>query len=232
MQPDSAAPGPALPVALLEMDERQHRIFAHLLEKRPDLASMYRMSFTLLSRPADPGDEPVRVSLICHSMREVMNRVLTMERSASETIQPPSKDLVRALPDLLSQYPNLALDADTDLIPLPSAVAKKFDDLVKTAVKEKKRIRDDVASLLTDDGNSTHLVVKRWMESRDFFARWAHFTDKPPDPAKLPSDTTIRDHVAVFDELFDAVITAFFTARRSIDDLLARINAPQEANHD
>ncbi|MEU3455396.1 hypothetical protein ABZ671_17625 [Micromonospora sp. NPDC006766] len=215
------------------MDERQQRIYTALAERRSDIASMYRAALLLLSRPAEVGDERARISHICHSMREVMNRVLgAMGTTASPRITPPSGKQVQELPDMLARFPGLALDADGESIPVPRAVAEIFDKLIKTAVQEKRRSRDDVASLLTDDGNSEHLVVKRWVESRDFFVRWAHLQDYEPKLSKLPSDDLIRTHVAVFDELFDAVITAFFTLRHSIDDLLSEINALEEVGNE
>jgi hypothetical protein len=212
------------------MDERQQRVFDALSERRSDLASMYRTALVLLGEPANAGDERTRISHICHSMREVMNRVLgAMGTTASPRIKPSSGEQVGGLPDLLSQFPGLSLDGEGDSIPVPRAVAEIFEKLIKTAVQEKGRSRDDIASLLTDDGNSDHLAVKRWSESRTFFAKWAHLHDVSPELSKLPSDDLLRMHVAVFDELFDAVITAFFARLRSIEDLLADINAVQEA---
>lgn len=213
------------------MDERQQRIVSELSKRRrPDLASMYRAALVLLGEPAKAGDERTRISLICHSMREVMNRVLgTMGATASPRIRPSSGDQVQALPDLLSQFPDLSLDGEGDSIPVPRAAAVIFEKLIKTAVQEKGRSRDDIASLLTDDGNSDHLAVKRWIETRSFFVKWAHLHEVSPELSELPSDDLLRTHVAVFDELFDAVITEFFERLHSIEDLLADINAVQEA---
>jgi hypothetical protein len=104
--------------------------------------------------------------------------------------------------------------------------------LIKTAVQEQRRSRDDVASLLTDDGNTKSHAVDRWIESRSFFTRWAHLHARTRDLAELPTDDEIRSHIMVFEELFDGVITAFFTLRRSIDDLLAEINAESEEHAD
>jgi hypothetical protein len=211
------------------MDERQQRIYAALADRRPDLASMYRAALVLLSIPANVGDERTRISHICHSMREVMNRVLgAMGTTASPRIKPSSGEQVQALPDLLARFPGLSLDSDGESIPVPRAIAGVFDNLIKTAVQEKRRSRDDVASLLTDDGNHDHLVVKRWVETRDFFVRWAHLQDNVAESA--PNDDLLRTHVSVFDELFDTVITDFFTLRHTIDDLLAEINSPREAS--
>ncbi len=212
------------------MDVRQAHIFSELSKRRPDLASMYRAALVLLAEPAKTGDERARISHICHSMREVMNRVLgAMGTTASPRIRPSSADQVQALPDLLSQFPGLSLDGEGDSIPVPRAVAVNFEKLIKTAVQEKGRSRDDIASLLTDDGNRDHLAVRRWIETRTFFVKWAHLHDVPPELSRLPTDDLLRTHVAVFDELFDAVITGFFERLHSVEDLLADINAVQGA---
>ena len=162
-------------------------------------------------------------------MREVMNRVLAVAgSSAAPRIRPATGKQVQALPDLLSLYPDLSLYGQGESVPVPKEVADVFDKLIRTSVQEKRRSRDDVASLLTDDGNNTHLAVQRWIELRDFFVRWAHLGDEHTGPTLLPSNEYLRAQVTDFDELFDAVITAFFTLRHSIDDLLAEINAGWE----
>jgi hypothetical protein len=215
------------------MDERQKRVFNELTVGRPDLADMYRAALSQLSKPAETGDARTRISYICHSMREVMNRVLgPKEAGDGDWITPPTSDQVQALPDLLVDFPDLTLDSQGESVPVPQGVAAVFYKLIRTAVQEKRRSRDKVASLLTDDGNSGHAVVTRWMESRKFFVDWAHLRDRQSESGELPSDELIRTHVAVFDELFDGVITAFFARRHSIDDLLAQINEPEEEGDD
>ena len=158
-----------------------------------------------------------------------MNRVPTVAgSSAGPRMKPPTGKQVQALPDLLSRHPDLSLDGPGESVPIPKEIAAVFDKLIQTAVQEKRRSRDDVASLLTDDGNSAHVAVRRWIELRDFFVGWTHLHDKQTVSALLPSDDLIREHIVAFDELLDGVITAFFTLRRSIDDLLVEINAEWE----
>lgn len=210
------------------MDDRQKRIFDALMEKeRVDLADMYRSALDLLASVPEEHTQRTRISYICHSMREVMNRVLgAMGNSASPRIKPPTTVQIQSLPNIVAQYPDLTLDSEGESVPVPQAVAAMFDKLIKTAVQEKRRSREDVAALLTDDGNSEHAAVARWIDARSFFVRWAHLQDTHIELSELPGDDVIRDHINVFDELFDSVITGFFTLRHSIEDLLAEINAP------
>lgn len=216
------------------MDARQTRIFDTLVDKdRADLADMYKSALELLASTPSAGRKRSRISYICHSMREVMNRVLAvMGTSTSPRIKPSTTVQVQALPDVVAQYPDLALDLESESVPVPQAVATMFDRLVKTAVQEKRRSRDDVASLLTDDGNRDHAAVRSWVEARDFFVRWTHLGSKPLPESQLPDDDEIWKHITVFEELLDGVITDFFTLRHSIDDLLAEINAQGTGSRD
>ena len=170
------------------MDARQTRIVDALVDRdRADLADMYESALDLLATTPSTGRERSRISYICHSMREVMNRVLAvMGTSTSSRINPSTTVQVQALPDVVAQYPDLALDLESESIPVPQAVATMFDKLVKTAVQEKRRSRDDVASLLTDDGNSDHAAVTSWIDARTFFVRWAHLDSTWRQPRSCP----------------------------------------------
>ncbi|GAA4385557.1 hypothetical protein [Agromyces bauzanensis] len=208
------------------MDERQRRILTALESKRSEVANFYSTALMLLGFQLEVPDRRTRVAFIGHCMREVMNRVLgSMGRPTAPKFKPSSREQMKALPDLLARYPELELDGDGDSVPVPQEVAAAMDKLFKASVHEKRRIRDDVAALITDDDNASHAAVSRWIESRDYFVKWAHLHDWDAAESDLPSDDEIRRHIGVFDELLDGVITAFFTARHSIDDLLAEINA-------
>ena len=211
------------------MDEKQHRILAALQEKRTELANSYRTALALLSGDLEVFDSRTRAALVAHCMREVMNRVLgALGRPTAPRYKPSSGQQVKALPDLLAKFPELELDREGDSIPVPQEVAAAMDNLFKAAVHEKRRVRDDVAALLTDDANASHVAVSRWIESRDFFVKWAHLHERDVADADLPSDDKFREHIGVFEELLDGVVTAFFATRHSIDDLLAEINATEE----
>ena len=174
-------------------------------------------------------DSRTRVAFIGHCMREVMNRVLgALGRPTAPRFKPSSSEQVKALPDLLARFPELELDREGDSVPVPQEVAAAMDMLFKAAVQEKRRIRDDVAALITDDDNAGHVAVSQWIESRAFFVKWAHLHDRDVAEADLPSDEEIRGHVSVFEELLDGVLTAFFASLHSIDDLLNEINATDE----
>jgi hypothetical protein len=211
------------------LDDRQRRILAALNDKRVELANFYRTALFLLSGELEVLDSRTRVAFIGHCMREVMNRVLgSLGRPTAPRFKPPSREQVKVLPDLLARYPELELDREGDSIPVPQEVAAAMDNLFKAAIHEKRRVRDDVAALITDDANASHVAVSRWIESRDYFVKWAHLHERDVADADLPSDDELREHIDVFEELLDSVVTAFFAMRHSIHDLLAEINATEE----
>lgn len=211
------------------MDDRQRRILDALQGKRAELANFYRTALSLLGGELQVSDPRTRVAFIGHCMREVMNRVLgALGRPTAPRFKPSSGDQVKALPDLLARFPELELDRESDSVPVPQEVAAAMDMLFKAAIHEKRRIRDDVAALITDDDNASHVAVSQWIESRDYFVKWAHLHEGDVAESDLPSDDEMWGHVSVFEELLDGVITAFFTSLHSIDDLLNEINATEE----
>src|SRR5699024_4473393 len=117
----------------------------------------------LLAEASDPGQERTRVLLICHSMREVMNRLPTavmFERgSFNRSVvanHKKSSELVRGLPDLRVEYPEMELSFEAENIPVPREVALAFNRLIDAAVHEDQRRLSDLAAFLTDDGNPKH----------------------------------------------------------------------------
>jgi hypothetical protein len=213
------------------MDDRQQRVFSALQEKRLELADFYQTALMLLDGDLTVPGSRTRVALIGHCMREVMNRVLgALGRPTAPKFKPSSDQQVKALPDLLSRFPELELSGEGSSVPVPQEVAAAMDKLFKAAIQEKRRVRDDVAALITDDDNASHVAVSRWIESRGYFVKWAHLHETDVPEADLPTDQEIREHIGVFEELLDGVVTAFFATRHSIDDLLAEINAKEEAS--
>lgn len=211
------------------MDEetwaRRDRIAAALRERRADLASMYEMAHSLLDHGSNKGGERVRVSLICHAMREVMAKsVRALARSASPRVTPTSGEQVQRLPALLTAHPDMNLEGAAPQIVVPLPAARAFDRLIKTAVQETARNRGDVASLLTDDGNEAHPAVAAWIETSRYFVKWAHLHDDDLAPEVLPDDNELKARIATYEELMDGVLTEFFQLQRSIAALLKQIN--------
>lgn len=212
------------------LDERQRRILEALKDNRAELAGVYRTALRLLSGELEVSDPRTRVAFIGHCMREVMNQVLrALGRSSSPKFKPSSEDQVKELPDILARFGELELDRENDFVPVPREVATAMDMLFKAAINEKQRVKDDIASLITDDDNSNHPAVKAWNDSRKFFVKWAHLSEQDVAVSDLPSDEQIRGHISVFEELLDGVVIGFFVSLHTLENLLNEINAAREA---
>ena len=119
--------GESLVPAGSELDERQTRVWQALHERSPQLAGVYRLALVAIQTTSAPGDEAARISVICHCMRELMNGLPSvMADSAIPRPDPSSVALKDKLPGLLARHPDLDLDVDQDLVPVPKEVAQAF----------------------------------------------------------------------------------------------------------
>ncbi|PZE75333.1 hypothetical protein DEI82_08300 [Curtobacterium sp. MCBD17_019] len=84
--------------------------------------------------------------------------------------------------------------------------------------------------MLTDDANRSHYAVSRWIQANNFFVKWAHIHVKLDVHESVPTDIEIANHIEIFEELMDGVATAFFDRRRTVQNLLADINATDEVD--
>lgn len=186
---------------------------------------MYRTARELLAGAAKPGDERTRVSHICHSMREVMNRLPTaLGIAGAESAGRPSQYHVGKLPEVAAQFPNLDLLQDVENVPVPQQLASLLNDLIKAAMVEDRRRRADVAALLTDDGNTKHPAVSEWTKLSRFFVRWTHLQNEQSDTDSIPSDDELRLRIELAEGLMDSVRAEFFENLHAIEDLLTEAN--------
>jgi len=212
-----------------EAQQRTLRIESALRERQPEVADAFRAACSLLEQEPSMLGGRIRVSFICHAMREVMVKsVRSFARSSIPRIKPSSKEQVFALPGLSARHPEMELDADGPVVHIPAEVAAALSRLITTAVQETRRVRSDVAGLLTDDSNQSHAAVKLWIDTNRFFVKWAHLHDDDTNTEEFPSDDELRAHIAVFEELIDGVLTEFFTLQRSVAEMLADINSGYE----
>lgn len=211
------------------MNERQRRISDALALKQPELSSLFQAAIAQLEQTPAQGDERLRVSQICHSMREVMNTAVRVWGRGSDIEIPiSSKDQVQDLPDLLTRFPEMDLAGGGELVPVPRGAAEAFNELVKTAVQERRRSQSNVAGLLTDDDNRNAPAVRQWILTVKWFVKWAHIFNDPVELGELPTDAMMREKIEVFEELFYAFIARFFDLRHSLDDLLDEINSQED----
>lgn len=213
-----------------EMEEQQERVANVLLERSPRLNGVYRTAVDALRQPPREGCEAARISVIAHCMREIMIGLpAVMADSAIPRPKPSSGSLMGQLPDLLANHPDVDLNSDQDTIPVPQPVAKKLADLISTVVKEKGRNRSNAAALVTGGTDTRHPAIKQWMEAYEFFVGWAHLDRNYERQVELPGDDALRTAMKVVEDVIEVRAAVFFDNLRSIEAMLAEINATTEA---
>lgn len=206
-------------------EDRPTRIVDWLEEKRPDLASMHRTARQLLASTASPADARVRASLICHSMRELMKHLpAVISGGDRDAGGPRSNDYIRQLPSIAAKYPALDLSQDAENVPVPQEIARFLADLIKAAISEDGRFLSDIATFLTDDGNTKHPAVREWYRTYNSFVKWAHLHGDQSDVHSIPSDDELRRWIEIAEAHMDGVRAEFFDSLRAIEDLLAEAN--------
>lgn len=186
---------------------------------------MYLAARELLTIQANPGYGRTRVSHICHSMREVMVRlpeVVGNDGQAKDKAR--SKDFVQKLPDLVAKYPALDLTQDAENVPVPQEIARVLDKIIKAAVSENGRFLANIATFLTDDGNTKHPAVREWYTTYRFFVKWAHLHDIQSSLETLPPDQDLINRITAIEVLIDGKRAEFFDSLHEIEEILAAAN--------
>lgn len=143
------------------------------MARSPELASYYQSAIEQLQAPAVVGHERVRVSSICHAIREFINGLPTViGESSSDRIGPSSGDLIKTL------VPIDIEEGEEKLVWVPRKFALTADCAARAAKAEDERIRKDLVSLLSADTRTDHPLVSPWNKTRSYFVKWAHWGRK------------------------------------------------------
>lgn len=208
-----------------ELDERQTRVAEALRDRSPKLEGMYRAALYALAIPAAPGGENARISIICHCVREVMNGLpAVFTDSAIPRPNPSSSGLTSKLPKLLTEHPELDLQVDQDLVPVPQAVARAFSDLVHAVVSEQGRNSRNAAELVTGGSDTKHPAIKHWTDAQRFFVEWTHIDRNHSRGRELPPDELLLENIRVVEDVIEVRSARFFENLHSLQDLLAEAN--------
>lgn len=211
------------------MIERRQNVIGILRDRSPRLAGIYRTALGHLDAAAEEGCESARVSVICHCMRELMLGLpAVMADDATPRPNPSSGALAKELPKLLRNHPEVDLRADQDMIPVPKDLARAIDSLVTTVGKEDGRNRLNFAALVTGGADGKHPAVKQWQEAYDFFVGWAHLDRNHDADRPLPADDDLFNRVRIVEDVIEVRTAVFFENLKSLEGLLAEINAPVE----
>jgi hypothetical protein len=207
------------------LDDRQQRIIEWLSEKYQDLASMYQSALAFLNNAPITGHERARVAQICHSMRELVNRL--PDALGIPSLNGAKSDYsnhYQGLPDIAAKYPNLDLLESIEYVPVPQELAVVLENLIKNSKVANIRRADQVAAMLTEDQNSKHVVVREWMDLSKFFVKWAHLSGTQSSIADLPTDDVLKSRIGLVEVIVHGVMAPFFDNRHFIDDLLEDAN--------
>jgi hypothetical protein len=207
------------------LDDRQTRVFEALTERNQKLAGLYRAALANLEAQAAPGEDAARVSIVCHCMRELMNGLPSaMSDSSFPRPKPAATTLMRQLPDLFERHPEIDLDAEQDLVPVPRLVARQLATLMRTVAQEQGRNIRNAAALLTGNPGTRHPVLAQWSDAQKFFLHWTHLDRNQDEDRDLPSDDTIAAHIKVVEDVIEVRTAMFFENLRSIEDILKAAN--------
>ncbi len=210
---------------------RQGRVTQNLTDRSPKLAGMYKSALRILDSEPEPGCEAARVAIVCHCMRELMNGLPTaLADTAVPRPNPSSGALLSKLPGLLAENPDLDLNADQDVVPVPKAVARHLHKLVGARAREDGRNRMNAAAVVTGGTDTEHPVINQWNDAYKFFLGWTHLDRNHEGDRELPSDESIRAVIRVVEDVIEVRTTAFFENVRTLQDLLNEINATDEGS--
>jgi hypothetical protein len=210
-------------------DERQGQVIVALEGRSPRLAGVYRSALSTLRGKPEPGCDVARIAMICHCMRELMlNLPTAMADTFIDRPEPSAGSLLAKLPSLLAKHPDLDLDLDQDMVPVPKKVAQEFSLLVKTRVQEDGRNQSNFAALVTGGSDTKHPAIKQWKDAYRFFVKWAHLDRHDERGGNLPSDDELLATMRVVEDVIEVRTAAFFDNLHSVEDLLAEINALSE----
>jgi hypothetical protein len=185
----------------------------------------------MLDGPPVAGEEGARISLICHAMRELMTGLPeAMGDSASPRPSPSSGSLTAGLPGLLAAHPELDLEQDRDLIPVPRRVAQTIATLVRAITLEQGRNRSNAAALVTGGSDVEHPAIAQWQRAYKFFVGWTHLDRNHVSSRPLPSDEEVATHLRVVEDVIEVRSAAFFDNLRSIEEMLGEFNEPLEGD--
>jgi hypothetical protein len=214
-----------------ELGKRQRGIAEALETRSRKLAGVYRSALRLLESVAETGHEAARVSMICHCIREIMTGLPSaLSIDDYPRPKPTSGALVQKLPGLLAHHPEVDLNLDQDMIPVPKEVAHTLAQLVTTATQEEGRNSANAAALVTGSQDRSHPVVKQWKDAYKFFVGWAHLDRNHEEGRELPGDDELLTQIRVVEDVIEVRTNAFFDNIKALEDLLAQINASSEGD--
>jgi hypothetical protein len=217
---------PAVPAPL--WDSARIELHAVLRTLSPKLAGVYRRAIGLVEEVPPHGEELIRVALIGHCLRELMNRLPDVLKDVPGMLRPtkPNSNTLRGeLLEILATSDELSASGDFVAVPGEIVVAlQRFASAVKSETARSLE-KDSVA--VTQSRTSTTPAVQQWTAARNFFMDFVHldaYVGDDGDTSRLPADEEILAHLVIVEAALRSRLFGFFQSRRELDRRLARIN--------
>ena len=220
-------------------DERR-ALYAQLQGVDPELAGLYRQAIDLLSTPATPGEQKVRLALIGHCIRELINALPDALGDVEGFPAAPGGEGRRAREALVAEYEGFGgsnpeagalVESDDPEQPEFVAVPQSLLDGVGRWVASAKAAalreaqRDSVVVLGRIDVRDP--ALKPWKTARDFVMGFTHFRRDYPlgsVPEEFPADEEIVSHLEYIEASVRNRLGDFFDSLDELQDLIDGAN--------
>jgi len=218
---------------LVDLDERQQRIFDALGARNAHLAGMYILALRELATDPIEGCENARISIICHCCREIQNGLpYAFDAEVVERPDPNSAALLERLPTVITRAnANLESEDGDAVVAVPSALVAHIRDLADTRTREDGRSSTNFAVLLTGDPEADVLAWPLWRDTSKYFVGWAHIDRRHREGRALPTNDDLQARIKIIEDVIDQAVSEFFPNLNKLKGLLAAANAgsPTEA---
>lgn len=210
-------------------------LHGQILQLSNKLAGVYRRAIYLLDEVPPTGEELVRVALIGHCMRELMNRLPDVLNDVPNMLRPikPSSDTLRdTLVELLDASGEMG--SSEAYVSVKIEVVEALQTFAAAVRAESARAAEKDSVSVTQTRGANHAAVQHWRKARRFFVSLTHLDSRigaDADAERLPTNDEILRNVVVVEAALRSRLFGFFDARREIDQRLALINEliPDEA---
>jgi hypothetical protein len=209
-------------------DPARIELHTELKTLSPKLAGVYHRAIVLVEEVPPHGEELVRVALIGHCLRELMNRLPDVLKDVPGMLRPtkPTSNTLRGeLLEILAASDELNTTGAFVAVPGEIVVAlQKFAAAVQ-AEAARGLEKDSVAVTQTRTSNTP--AVQQWTAARKFFMDFVHLDSHvgdDGDASRLPGDEEILERLVIVEAALRSRLFGFFQSRRELDRRLARIN--------
>jgi len=205
--------------------EDRRRKLSQLDEIGPLYAGMYEVAVRLL----DHCDQKWALVYVGHCGREILNRLpeIMIGKIESKHAQ-EDKAIKKLLDEWDGPRPWTELtDDDPELVQVHkgvmNAIGKYVDAREAGGLNDRQKSEVLAARGAFGVGQQDDLSIRgqEIHETRKWFMSFTHI-DRLPE--RLPDEDVVRGHFAVFEEILDEYLNAFFRQRNAIADLLATAN--------